>query len=79
MVPAGASINAVISTPISSEYSTVGQSVNLALCDDFYYDGRLIAPSGSTVYGTVVESSKAKRGSINGKLCIRVSQIYTPY
>lgn len=79
MVPAGANINAVLSTPISSEYSTVGQSVNLALADDFYYDGRLIAPAGSTVLGTVIEASRAKRGGINGRLCIRFNQIYTPY
>lgn len=79
MVPAGANINAVLSTPISSEYSTVGQSVNLALCDDFYYDGRLIAPAGSTIMGTVIEASRAKRGGINGRLCIRFNQIYTPY
>ena len=51
----------------------------MALNSDFYYDGRLIAPAGSTVYGTVIEASKAKHGSINGKLCVRFTQIYTPY
>ena len=45
---------------------------------DFYYNNKLIAPAGSTVTGTVVEASKAKHGSMNGKLCVRLSQIITP-
>ena len=46
---------------------------------DFYYDGNLIAPAGSSVTGTVLEVSKAKHGSMNGKLLIRFTQIITPY
>lgn len=79
MVPAGATVNAVLTSPLSSEYTNVGQTVTMALHNDFYYDGKLIAEAGSTVYGTVIEASKAKRGSINGKLCVRFTQIYTPY
>lgn len=79
MVPAGSTVKAMLTAPLSSEYTSTGQTVSLALNSDFYYDGRLIAPAGSTIYGTVIESSKAKRGSINGKLCVRFTQIYTPY
>ena len=79
MVPAGSTIKAMLTAPLSSEYTTAGQTVSLALNSDFYYGNQLIAPAGSTVYGTVIESSRAKRGSINGKLCVRFSQIFTPY
>ena len=79
MVPAGASFKVMLTTPISSQYATTGQPVSFALNDDFYYDNKLVAPAGSSIYGTVIESSKAKRGSINGKLCIRFTQINTPY
>ena len=79
MVPAGATVNAVLTSPLSSEYTNVGQTVTMALHNDFYYEGKLIAEAGSTVYGTVIEASKAKRGSINGKICVRFTQIYTPY
>ena len=79
MVPAGAIVNAVLTTPLSSEYTNPGETVTMALHNDFYYDDKLIAEAGSTIYGTVIESSKAKRGSINGKLCVRFTQIYTPY
>lgn len=79
MVPAGATVKAMLTAPLSSEYTTTGQTVTLVLNNDFYYSNKLIAPAGSTIYGTVIESSKAKRGGINGKLCVRFNQIYTPY
>ena len=79
MVPAGEAVNVMLTSPLSSAYTTVGQTVNMSLTNDFYYGGKMVAPAGSTVYGTVIESSKAKRGGINGKLCVRFTQIYTPY
>lgn len=78
-VPAGQSLTAVVTSPISSEHITTGQSIAVALGSDFYYNGNLIAPAGSSVSGTVIEASKAKHGSINGKLLIRFTQITTPY
>lgn len=79
MVPAGTTLRTVLTSPVSSEYTMSGQTVSTALCEDFYYNGQLIAPAGSIVYGTVIESSKAKRGSINGRLCIRFNNISTPF
>ena len=78
-VPAGQTVPAVVTTPISSANLTLGQSVSLALGSDFYYNGNLIAPAGSSVTGTVLEVSKAKHGSMNGKLLLRFTQIVTPY
>ncbi len=78
-VPAGNSMQAVVTTPLSSANLTLGQNVTLALGSDFYYNNNLIAPAGSSVTGSVVEVSKAKRGSMNGKLLIRFTQIVTPY
>ena len=68
-----------MTAPISSANVIMGQSVSLALGSDFYYNGNLIAPAGSSVTGTVIEASKAKHGSINGKLLLRFTQIITPY
>lgn len=78
-VPAGQSVSAVVTTPISSANIIAGQSVSLALGSDFYYNGNLIAPAGSSVTGTAIEVSKAKHGSLNGKLLLRFTQITTPY
>ncbi len=79
IVPAGASMPAMTTFNISSANMVTGQALSLALHSDFYYNNQLIAPAGSTIYGTVIEASKAKRGSINGKLCVRFTHIYTPY
>jgi hypothetical protein len=79
MVPAGTPMKANVTTPLSSAYLQTGQNVVLSLNEDFYYNGKVVAPAGSTVSGTVVEASKAKRGSMNGKLCIRFNAVTTPY
>lgn len=78
-VPAGAQISAVVTTPISSEYLTMGQPVAVTLGSDFYYNSTLIAPAGSTVTGTVVQVKKATHGTINGNLRLRFTEITTPY
>lgn len=78
-VPPGISFPAVVSTPISSEYLTMGQPVAVTLGSDFYYNSTLIAPAGSSVCGTVVQVKKATHGSINGSLRLRFTEITTPY
>lgn len=78
-VPAGQQIRTVTTSMLSSDTLTVGQSVSLALGSDLYYNGSLIAPAGSSVSGTVLEASKARHGSLNGKLLLRFNQITTPY
>ena len=78
-VPAGQQFKTVVTTPLNSANLTLGQNVSLALGSDFYYNGSLIAPAGSTVTGTVLEVSAAKHGSLNGKLLVRFTQIVTPY
>lgn len=78
-VPAGVGLSAVVSTPISSEYLTIGQPVSVTLGSDFYYNNSLIAPAGSTVSGAVTQVTKAKHGTINGSLRLRFTEITTPY
>jgi len=77
-VPAGQTFRAVVTSPVTSETAFTGQPVTMALGSDFYYNNSLIAPAGSSVSGTVIEASKAKHGSLNGKLTIRFTQIITP-
>lgn len=64
--------------PISSETAYQGQTITLALSSDFYYKGNRIAPAGSSITGTVIEVSKAKHGTMNGKLTLRFTSIITP-
>lgn len=78
-VPPGIGFSAVVSTPISSEFLTMGQTVAVTLGSDFYYNSTLIAPAGSTVLGTVTQAKKATHGTINGSLRLRFTEITTPY
>lgn len=78
-VPAGEAFKTLVTMPLSSENLSLGQNINLALNADFYYNGKLIAPIGSMVNGTVLDVSKAKHGTVNGKLLMRFTQIVTPY
>ena len=78
-VPAGQNIPVITTMALSSENLALGQNVTVALNSDFYYNGSLIAPAGSSITGQVLEVSKAKRGSMNGKLMVRFTQITTPY
>lgn len=77
-VPAGQTFKAVLMAPINSETAYTGQNISLALGSDFYYNGKIIAPAGSSVTGTVIEVSKAKHGTVNGKLTLRFTHIITP-
>ena len=78
-VPAGEIFRAVVTTPLSSANLTLGQNITFVLATDFYYNGGLVAPAGSSVNGTVLDVAKAKHGSLNGKLLVRFTQIVTPY
>lgn len=77
-VPTGESLPVVSTCAISSENAYQGQVFTIALASDFYYNGSLIAPAGSSIVGNVIEVNKAKHGSMNGKLCVRFNQIVTP-
>lgn len=77
-VPAGLTFRGVFLSPVSSETAFSGQDVSLALTNDFYCKDKKVAPVGSTVTGTVIDVSKAKHGSINGKLTLRFTHIITP-
>lgn len=77
-VPAGSSFSATLTTQLSSDNCSAGQPISMYLGEDFYYGNKIIAPAGSTITGTVVEASPAKRGGINGKLSVRFTQINTP-
>lgn len=77
-VPAGAVVPVVTTQELSSTNLTQGQLIQLALGSNFYYDNKLIAPTGSTISGTVTTCKKATWGGINGKLKITFTQITTP-
>ncbi len=79
MVPAGSCIPAVTTGEISSATLSLGQSVSMALGNDFYYNGQLVAPVGSQVNGNVIMVRKGGHAGKNGQLQLRFTNIRTPY
>ncbi len=78
-VPAGVTCQGVLSQQISSESAIVGQSVSVILKNDFVYNNQVIAPVGSTIYGSIVSNQKAGLGNRNAKTLVRFTTISTPY
>lgn len=79
MVPSGTSIPAMTTIQLSSSQLSLGQGVSFSIPQNFYYNNTLIAPSGSTVNGTVIQVKKAGRAGINGQLMLKFTNILTPY
>ena len=78
-VPAGITINAVLSSEINSQNAIVGQTVNAVLIEDFIYNDTTIASAGSVIGGTVISNKKAGFGNRNGQTQIKFTTIRTPY
>ena len=76
--PLGITTSVVTTAPISSETLYNGYIINTILPQDFAYNGKTIAPAGSTVTGSVIMAKKAGRAGINGQVYIRFNQITTP-
>ncbi len=76
--PLGITTTVVTTSPINSETLYNGYIINTVLPGDFAYNGKTIAPAGSTVTGSVVMVKKAGRAGINGQVYVRFNQITTP-
>ena len=76
--PANMSIKAINNQPISSEKMYQGQSISTTLPNDLTYNGVLIAPSGSTISGSVVAIQKAGFANRNGSVYIRFNALTSP-
>lgn len=79
MVPAGAAIPAVTTCELSSATMTIGQGVSVALGNDYYYNGQLVAPAGSQVNGNIILLRKGGMAGKNGQLKVKFTNIQTPY
>lgn len=77
-VPAGQTIQAIVTTPINSKNLSLGQTVTMVVGEDFYYNNKLIAPFESVLTGSVINVSKAKDKTA-GKIYLRFTEAVTPY
>jgi len=78
-VPAGVTMNVVLSQEINSSSAHVGQTINAITIEDFYYNNTLIIPKGSVVMGTIIKNNKAGVLYRDGKIEISYTAVRTPY
>ena len=75
----GSKIMVRTTTQVSSDQSMLGDPVEGVLVNDLVVNGKLIAPSGASVRGTVSEATPSRRGKTEmpGSVSIRMETIET--
>jgi hypothetical protein len=76
--PAGTTVPATVSSPISSEFARVGDRFTVNLSGPLATGGSVLLPAGSQVEGQVVMVKAAGRTGRNGELEIRFSSAILP-
>ena len=77
-VSEGAKIQTYLQNPINTASANKGDQVVAVLTKDWTYNGYVVAPQGSLVYGTLLKARPATYGSRNGRVVIGFNQIVTP-
>ena len=77
-VPKGSSFGVYLQNPINTSSARVGDRITAVLTSNWTYNGSVVAPQGSLVYGTVTLAHGARYGSQNGRVVIDFNQIVTP-
>ncbi|MCR5265586.1 MAG: hypothetical protein K6E29_03220 [Cyanobacteria bacterium RUI128] len=78
VIPKGEVFEAVLQSSISSESLANDDVIAATLNADWYYNGILVAPQGSVVYGHATDIKKAGYAYANGQLAMTFDEILTP-
>ncbi len=76
--PSGSVVHATLATPLSSATAKIGDPVEAVITQPLIVDGKLYAPEGSRLRGTVLQVRAARRLSRNGQLRIVFHQLVPP-
>lgn len=77
-IPAGTGFDVTFDSGISSGSTAKNDRLTVRLTDDFIYNGQLIAPAGSLVYGMATDATNAGYAYGSGAVQLNFSQIMTP-
>lgn len=77
-VDSGTKINVYLQSAINTSSAVEGDRIIAVLTEDLTYNGYVIAPQGSLVYGILTKARHATYGSRNGKVIIDFNQLVTP-
>ncbi len=74
----GTKFSTYLQNAINTSTASVGDEVIAILSDNWTYNGSIIAPQGSVVYGSLTLAHPARYGSRNGRVVIDFNKIVTP-
>ncbi len=74
----GTTMHVYLQSAINTASANKGDQVIAVLMKDITYNGAVVFPQGSLIYGTLTKAVHASYGSRNGKVAIEFTQIVTP-
>lgn len=77
-IPQGASFDATLQSAITSESIAKSDTITAVLPSDWVYNGSIIAPQGSILYGKITDVENAGLAYKNGTLGFTFNQLLTP-
>ena len=77
-IPSGTEIPVYLQNPINTATANVGDVVTAVVSNNVVYNGHVILPQGSIVYGRLSKARHATYGSMNGRVIINFEHIVTP-
>lgn len=77
-IPEGEYFTVVLQSTINSASLSNNDIIAASLDEDWYYNGKLIAPRGSVVYGKALDTNKASLFYGNGEMSIMFDTILLP-
>lgn len=77
-IDAGTQLDAMLNSSISSDSIDNNDNVSAELITDWIAGGVVIAPAGSILSGSVIDSNKASFAMRNGKIGINFNRVMTP-
>ena len=77
-VPAGTSFEVAFDSGISSGSIDKNDRLTVRLTDDISYNGQIVAPAGSLVYGNAADATNAGYAYGSGSIALNFNQILTP-
>ena len=77
-IAAGTKFNVYLQNAINTATASQGDNVIAVVQDGINYNGNVVIPQGSLVYGTLSKARNATYGSLNGRVVINFNRIVTP-
>ena len=74
----GTTLHVYLQSAINTASANKGDQVIAVLMKDITYNGAVVFPQGSLIYGTLTKAVHASYGSRNGKVVIDFTQLVTP-